>query len=153
MLTIITNIDNLKVNKMCYQFSSKSMERMTGVNLDLITIFNEAIKNSPIDFGIPPHGGLRTAEEQNELFKADRSKCDGYEIKSSHQTGNALDFFAYVDNNASWDKLHLAMVASVIMTTAKRLKKEGKIDSEINWGGTFGSSDFNGWDMPHIEIL
>jgi len=45
------------------------------------------------------------------------------------------------------------MVASCIITTAKRLKKEGKIEIELKWGAEFGSDKFHGWDMPHMEIL
>jgi len=153
MKTIITNIDKLRIRKMCYQFSSKSSERMKGVHSDLIVIFTEAIKNSPIDFGIPQYAGLRTAEDQKALFLDKKSKCDGVKNKSLHQSGNALDFYAYVNGSASWSKHHLSMVAGVIMTTAKRLKKEGKIFHSIYWGGQFGSSDFNGWDMPHIELV
>jgi len=137
---------------MCYQFSSKSAERMQGVHPDLITIFTEAIKNSPIDFGIPESGGLRTQGEQNILFQNKVSKCDGFNSVSNHQTGNALDFYAYINGRASWNKVHLSMVASCIITTAKRLKKEGKTSVELKWGAEFGSDNFHGWDMPHIEI-
>jgi peptidoglycan L-alanyl-D-glutamate endopeptidase CwlK len=138
---------------MCFNFSAKSVERMKGVHPDLITVFSEAIKNSPIDFGIPQYGGLRTAAQQNRLFIDGLSKCDGFENKSNHQSGNALDFYAYLNGHASWDKGHLSMVAGVIMATAKRLKKEGKVQSEIKWGGAFGSNEFKGWDMPHFEIV
>jgi len=137
---------------MCYQFSKKSVERMQGVHPELITIFTEAIKNSPIDFGVPGLGGLRTAEQQKVLFKAGKSKCNGYKNESYHQTGNALDFYAYVDGAASWKEHHLSMVAGVIITTAKRLKKEGKINIDLYWGGQFGSSNFTGWDFPHIQV-
>ena len=136
-----------------FQFSKSSIERMKGVNSDLITIFTEAIKSSFIDFGVPGQGGLRTAGEQNLLFQKNLSKCDGFNTISNHQKGNALDFYAYVNGRASWDKVHLALVAGVILSTAIRLKKEGKIKSDINWGGTFGSDSFNGWDFPHNEIL
>jgi len=143
---------------MCHQFSSKSVERMKGVHPDLITIFTEAIKNSPIDFGIPESGGVRTQGEQNILFQKGVSKCDGFNDISNHQIpagdsyGLALDFYAYINGRASWNKVHLAMVASCIITTAKRLNKEGKIDIELTWGAEFGSDNFHGWDMPHIQI-
>jgi peptidoglycan L-alanyl-D-glutamate endopeptidase CwlK len=126
------------------------MERMKGVDSDLQIVFHAALDDSPIDFGIPAHGGRRTPGEQNELFIQNLSKCDGFNTKSKHQSGNALDFYAYVNGKASWDKVHLAMVASCILTTAKRLKIEGLIDSELEWGGTFDSNSFDGWDMPHI---
>jgi len=135
-----------------FKFSKRSAERMKGVHPDLVVIFTEALKNSPIDFGIPEFGGLRSQGEQNILFQKSLSKCDGFDKKSNHQSGNALDFYAYVDGRASWQKYHLSMVAGVILSTAKRLKKSGKINSELNWGGTFGSDNFTGWDMPHMEI-
>lgn len=137
---------------MSFQLSRSSVKRMAGVNPELIVIFTEAIKNSPIDFGIPGDGGLRTADRQFELYQNEKSKCDGELTISNHQTGNALDFYAYVNGEASWDKVHLAMVAGVIIATAKRLNKEGKTSIELTWGGQFGSDNFNGWDMPHIEV-
>ena len=33
------------------------------------------------------------------------------------------------------------------------MKKEGLIDIELKWGGTFGSNRFQGYDYPHIEIV
>ena len=131
---------------------------MQGVHPELIIIFTEAIKNSPIDFGVGNNGGVRTAGEQNLLFQKGVSKCDGIQDKSEHQVkddgyGHALDPYAYVNGKASWNKGHLSMVAGVILTTAKRLKKEGKISIEIKWGGTFGSNRFQGWDMPHFQIV
>lgn len=143
---------------MCYQFSSKSVENMKGVLPDLILIFTEAIKNSPVDFGIPSTGGLRTAEQQAQLFKEGKSKADGVHNKSKHQKKNdgychALDFYAYVNGYASWQTVHLCIVAGVILSTASRLKKEGKVSISLYWGGQFGSSTFNGWDMPHTEAV
>ena len=135
-----------------FKFSRTSLERMAGVHQDIKLVFEAAIDDSPIDFGIPGHGGLRTDGEQNTMFTKGLSKCDGFQIKSNHQSGNALDFYAYVNGSASWDKVHLAMVAGVILSTAKRLKIEGLIDIELEWGGTFGSDDFHGWDMPHMQI-
>lgn len=143
-----------------FAFSRRSQMRMAGVHPDLILIFNEALKVSPIDFGIPNDGGVRTAERQHELYLNKVSKCDGYKIKSNHQVdeekspyGLALDVYAYVAGVASWDKSHLAIVAGVILSTAERLKREGKVSISVRWGGTFGSSEFKGWDYPHFEAV
>jgi len=138
---------------MCFNFSVSSTKNMKGVHPDLITIFTEAIKNSPIDFGVPSTGGLRTVKVQDELFIANKSKCDGVLSISNHQTGNALDFYAYINKKASWDKTHLSIIAGVIMATAKRLLKEGKISIKIKWGGEFASNSFHGWDYPHFEVV
>lgn len=138
---------------MCFNFSKTSMERMKGVNPDLIVIMYEAIKYSAIDFGVPASGGLRTAGEQNKLYQDNVSKCDGIQTISNHQKGEAVDFYAYINGKASWDKTHLSLVAGCILSTAKRLKKEGRIEIDIKWGGSFGSDSFHGWDMPHVEVV
>jgi len=70
---------------MCFQFSKKSMERMNGINPDLVVIMYEAIKYSVIDFGVPGSGGLRSAGEQNKLYQDKLSKCDGIQTISNHQ--------------------------------------------------------------------
>lgn len=126
---------------------------MEGVHPDLVAIAYEAIKVSPIDFGIPQFGGLRTQNEQSLLFLQGTSKCDGESKVSNHQKGLALDVFAYVNGSASWDIAHLSIIAGVMLSTANRLHREGIVKSEIRWGGTFGNKNFRGWDMPHFEII
>ena len=135
-----------------FKFSNSSLKNMEGVNEDIQLVFKHAIKDSPIDFGIPSTGGLRTEGCQNELFIQGLSKCDGFDKKSNHQSGNALDFYAYVNGHTSWRPLHLSMVAGVILSTAAKLKRDGVVDINLTWGGTFGSDEFDGWDMPHIEV-
>ena len=111
--------------------------------MDLRRVADRAIKITKIDFGIPETGGVRTAEQQNALHKSGASPfCDGYENRSNHQDGNALDFYAYVDGKASWEPEHLAQVACAFLQAANEL------GIKIKWGGLFKS-----WsDMPHIEI-
>ena len=82
---------------MPFRFSKSSNNRLLGVDPDIFRVARLAIQITKIDFGIPLHGGLRTQAEQNELFHAGLSKCDGYEKISSHQTGEALDVYAFVD--------------------------------------------------------
>jgi len=47
---------------------------------------------------------LRSAEEQNRLFKAGKSKCDGYKIKSRHQLGKAVDIYFVKDGRLNFDR-------------------------------------------------
>lgn len=115
---------------------------MEGVDDRLVQIANAALKISKIDFGIPGDGGIRTAERQNELYQDSKSKCDGYNNKSYHQTGRALDFYAYVDGKASWNELHLAMVATAFLQSAAIL------GYKLEWGGLFR----NFKDMPHVQL-
>jgi|TARA_R110000803_G_scaffold114921_2_gene183359 peptidoglycan L-alanyl-D-glutamate endopeptidase CwlK len=127
---------------MGFQLSNNSMMNLAGVDSRLIDIADVAIKLSPIDFGIPSTGGLRTTEDQAKLFEEGVSKADGVNNKSYHQTGKALDVYAYVDGKASWDKLHLATIAAAMLQASSQL------GYELKWGGLWKS-----WqDYPHFEI-
>ena len=109
--------------------------------MDLRRVADRAIQITKIDFGIPHGGGVRSAEFQNSLYKEGLSMCDGYEKLSNHQTGNALDFYAYVDGKASWEHEHLAQVACAFLQAANEL------GVKLKWGGLFQSFT----DMPHVE--
>ena len=126
-----------------FKFSTTSRLRMSGVNPELIEIANLAIKISKVDFGIPEYGGIRTAEDQAKLYADGKSKADGVTHLSNHQSGNALDFYSYVYGRASWDELHLAMVACAFLQAASIL------GYKLGWGGLFKSFK----DFPHVELL
>ena len=133
-----------------FKFSTTSRLRMSGVNPELIQIANLAIKITKVDFGIPEYGGVRTAEEQAQLYADGKSKANGTTHLSNHQSGNALDFYAYIDG-ASWEHDHLAMVAAAFLQAASML------GYKLNWGGLWSSSKkINGipygWDMAHVEL-
>ena len=130
-----------------YKLSQRSLLRIAGIDDELLELVQRSIAKSPIDFGIPEFGGYRTAKEQNELFKKDVSKCDGIKVLSKHQSGNAFDVYAYINGRASWDPVHLAIIAGVILSEAKVM------NLKIRWGGTFGSNNFKGWDSGHYELI
>ena len=130
-----------------FKLSQRSLTRLEGVNDKMIELMQRSIAKSPIDFGIPQHGGLRTAEQQRALFNGQKSKCDGYQVKSRHQSGNAVDVYAYINCKASWDKVHLALIAGVVLSEAKVM------GLNVVWGGSFGSKNFHGWDLPHFELI
>tara|TARA_R110000772_G_C13310276_1_gene440145 strand:- start:5337 stop:5723 length:387 start_codon:yes stop_codon:yes gene_type:complete len=125
-----------------FKLSNKSIERMEGVDERLIDIAHLAIKITKTDFGIPQDGGFRNTQCQRELYEDGKSKADGVKYKSRHQSGLALDFFAYVNGKASWNELHLAMVATAFLQAASLL------GHKVEWGGNFRSFK----DMPHIQL-
>jgi peptidoglycan L-alanyl-D-glutamate endopeptidase CwlK len=143
-----------------YAFGQTSLDRMANVHPDLIKVAHRALRISGrrkngIDFTIPIHGGKRTAEEQNGLFKKGVSKADGYEKQSYHQTGLALDVIPYVKHekvkgNAIYTKhisaqkrdLYFHMVASCM------LQASAELGVKLSWGGHWSS--FN--DAPHYQI-
>jgi peptidoglycan LD-endopeptidase CwlK len=128
-------------------FSKTSLNRLYTCDPRLIKVAEKAIEISPIDFGIAC--GNRSIEDQLKAFKEKKSKCDGIKKKSMHNysPSKAFDVYAWVNGKASWDKKHLSIIAGVILSVAKSL------DIDIRWGGTFGSDEFDGWDMPHFELI
>jgi len=127
---------------MSFKLGKNSIINLTGVDGRLVEIADLAITLSNIDFGIPSTGGLRTTEDQAKLFTDGKSKADGVNNKSYHQTGKAVDLYAYVDGKASWDKLHLALCATAMLQAAAQL------GYPLKWGGNWKS-----WqDMPHFEL-
>ena len=112
-----------------WRLGKASLHNRQGVCSELIEINTLALTICTIDFGIPQDGGLRTARRQKELFDSGKSKCDGKTNLSYHQTGEALDFYAYVNGKASWHHPHLAMIALAHMKAASTLMLE------IEWGG------------------
>lgn len=113
-----------------------------GVNPIIINVIELALTFTPIDFGIPGLGGYRSAQEQHILYTKNKSKCDGYINLSMHQTGDAFDFFAYVDGDASWEPVHLAQVWGAIHAAGKQL------GVELEWGGNWKNFP----DMPHVQL-
>ena len=85
-----------------FRFSKRSKGLLSGIDSRLADLMEDALAVSPIDFGIPNHGGIRTAEEQAALFKAGRSERDGVIKLSKHQSGKAVDIYAYVNGKATW---------------------------------------------------
>ena len=128
---------------MKFKLSENSKKRREGVDNRLIEISDFALQITNIDFGHPADAGVRTASRQNELFETGKSLCDGYRIKSKHQSGKALDFYAYVDGKASWEIEHLTLVAAALLESASVL------GYKLHWGGFWKSFK----DYPHIELV
>ena len=126
-----------------FKLGQNSLNNRAGVDHRLIEITDLAITLTHIDFGIPSTGGLRTTEDQAKLFTSGASKADGRTNKSYHQTGRAIDVYAYVDGAASWDVYHLTHIATAMLQAAAQL------GYKLKWGGLWSS-----WqDMPHFELM
>ena len=125
-----------------FSLGKKSIENLIGVDDELIDVVELAIEITKVDFGIPSTGGYRVEAEQAKLYTAGLSLCDGRVRLSKHQTGRAVDVFAYVNGRASYDTENLAMVAAAMLQAASQL------NIELKWGGHFRSFS----DMPHFEL-
>ena len=124
---------------MSYQLSDTSTARLLGVDPRIIKVIDRALKISLIDFGVA--SGRRSAKEQNELYISGASNCDGYKLLSNHQSGRAVDLYAY-EHKALWSKADLSLVACAMLESAAAL------GVPLQWGGTWRSFP----DYPHFEI-
>lgn len=145
---------------MTYNWGSRSKERMRGVYPYLIECANNTILQSKYDLTIPWRGGVRSAEEQNEIFKDGNSKCDGFDVLSYHQPeatpenkyGMALDIIP-VGPNPYLNTRVLNYIGRLMLINWQELVFKYALDGVdigvMVWGGTFGASS---WDRPHYEI-
>ena len=130
------------------KFSETSKDRLYEVHPDLITLFEAVV----IDWDCTVISGFRTTEEQQELYAKGRTTDgsivthkDGIVKKSKHQLGLAVDVVPWPSLYS--DKKIMHDFGWFVLETAERLKKEGKIDNDITWGGVWQ------WpDMPHYQI-
>jgi peptidoglycan LD-endopeptidase CwlK len=139
---------------MVWKLSQSSKLNSSGINPKLAAIRDRALEISTIDFGHPKDAGLRTAVRQKQLFDEGASRCDGYNRRSKHQSGNAVDFYAYVDGASQWDIEYLAIVACAF------LQAGSEMGYALRWGGHFrplkrfhGKNYKAGWDGGHIELM
>jgi len=123
-----------------YQFGKHSKFNLSEVDSRLQDIANQAIKETTIDFGVSD--GLRTLQEQQYFFSKGLSRCDGIVKKSRHQSGNAIDIYAYVAGKASYKYEHMKYLTDLFKKIAK--EKQVTISTGIDW------KDFP--DAPHIEL-
>ena len=121
---------------MTFSFGTKSSERLSQVHPDLQRVFNEAIKDSPLDFSITE--GLRTKERQKALFDAGKSQT----MNSRHITGHAIDIAVIYDGEVTWDAKYYIPVIDHIKKIAKSM------DIPIVSGGDWITFK----DYPHIEL-
>ena len=130
------------------EFSPSSLKHLESVHPDLQTLFHYVVKIRDCTIV----SGLRTQEEQQALYAQGRSVPgeivtykDGIERRSKHQTGLAVDVVPYPELYR--DAYEMDQLARIVLGSAEKLKQQGKIDSEIEWGGFWRFKD-----RPHYEI-
>ena len=150
---------------MTFKLSQRSLDRMEGVDERLVAVAKTAIGHTETDFGVIC--GLRTIEEQRELYNKGASKT----MESKHIDGNALDLMAYVGSRASWEiKLYFDIAdavkqAAIDVGVAVRWGAAWHINDIREWGGTMEEA-YNAYvdlrrsqekspfiDGPHFELM
>lgn len=150
-----------------YQFGATSRKRMIGVDDRLLETINEALDWSDVDMTVPWRGGVRTAKQQRVIYDDGHSRADGYNKKSYHQSGFALDVIPWIGDSGSYtaikEILYFAKIVFAIFNYKKAIK-EIDADVYLHWGGFWGAQDKNkdgllsslddktGWDLAHYEL-
>ena len=119
---------------MTFKLSTKSQDRLKGVNSKLVKVVKRAIKETKVDFGVIC--GLRTLAEQKALVEKGASQT----LKSKHIDGLAVDLMAYVGGRASWE-LNLYDDIADAMKEAAKLENVG-----IRWGAAWHIDDIRTWN-------
>jgi len=114
---------------MAFKLSERSIRKLEGVEKDLVDVVLEAIKLTKVDFGVTY--GLRTLEEQKELFESGRSQT----MKSKHLEGRAVDLVAYFGSNVSWELNVYDDICDAMAEAARRHSVA------IKWGAAWSEGD------------
>ena len=113
----------------------------------------EAVKGfieiTPADFCIIENGGYRTAEMQNGIYLKKHSKCDGYNKKSKHQLGLAVDLVPWIDGKPQWNRDSALWIAGAFIVHCRQLGLN--ITSGSDWNGD-GLLKGDSWDPCHFQI-
>ena len=114
---------------MAYKLSTRSQERLMGVEPELKEVVYEAIKVTKIDFGVIE--GLRTEEKQKQLVESGASQT----MKSKHLEGRAVDLMAYIGGRGSWELNVYDEIADAMKEAAV------KVDVAVRWGAAWTVTD------------
>lgn len=117
--------------------NQRSLDRLKGVNEDLVEVVLEAYNLSPVPFIITE--GIRTTKRQAELVARGASKT----MASKHITGRAVDVAAVVNGKVSWEWKYYAQIAVAFKKAAADL------GISLRWGGDWKYFK----DGPHFELI
>ena len=115
---------------MTFKLSTRSQDRLIGVDERLVAVVHGAIHLTKIDFGVIC--GMRTHKEQEDLVAKGASQT----MKSKHLKGLAVDLMAYIGSRGSWELNLYDDIAAAMAESAR------DIDLPIRWGAA--------WTIPNI---
>ena len=114
---------------MSFSLSTRSLDKLDGVDPSLVSVVKRAIALTKIDFGVVY--GMRTKEEQEKLFAAGKSQT----MKSKHLVGRAVDLMAYVDGKGCWELNVYDDLCDAMKAAAEEL------GIAIKWGAAWSEGD------------
>ena len=126
---------------MAFKFSTRSQEKLIGVDSELKEIVSLAITYTKIDFGVIE--GIRTVAQQKALVESGASQT----MDSKHLEGRAVDLMAYVDGRGCWE-------LNVYDNIADAMKRAAiEIDVAVRWGAAWTVTDIREWNGTMEEAM
>tara|TARA_R110000803_G_scaffold90353_1_gene157671 strand:- start:1674 stop:2123 length:450 start_codon:yes stop_codon:yes gene_type:complete len=125
---------------MSFKLSERSLDRLNGVDQNLVDVVKRAINLTEIDFGVSE--GLRTLERQKELVEKGASQT----LKSKHISGMAVDLVAYIGPRVSWELKVYDDIADAIRQASKEL------EVTIRWGAAW-HKNLTDSDMTSEDLM
>ncbi len=113
---------------MTFALGKTSLQKLEGVNRDLVAVVKQAIVLSAVDFGV--HEGVRSIATQREYVRTGVSKT----MNSKHLNGQAVDLVPYIDGTLRWE---WEPIYSIALAMAQAANSMGV---RLRWGGV--------WDRP-----
>lgn len=126
---------------MTFKLSTKSQDKLKGVNNKLVKVVKRAIKETKVDFGVIC--GLRTMAEQKALVEKGASQT----LKSKHIDGLAVDLMAYVAGRASWE-------LNLYDDIADAMKEAAKVENvSVRWGAAWHVNNIADTNHSMEEVM
>jgi peptidoglycan L-alanyl-D-glutamate endopeptidase CwlK len=120
---------------MTFKLSARSIDRLVGVNPNLIRVVQRAIELTKVDFAVTE--GLRTPERQRELYLKGASQI---KEGGTHIEGRAIDVVAYIGNRISWELNLYDDIADAMRLAAI------ETNVGLRWGAAWNVPDIRKWN-------
>jgi peptidoglycan L-alanyl-D-glutamate endopeptidase CwlK len=131
---------------MSFVFSQNSLDNLEGVHPDLVKVAHRALELTKVDFGVTC--GLRTIEEQRELYKTGASKTmKSNHLKQEDGYSHAVDVLAYIGSRHSWE---LNLYDNIADAFAQSAREYGV---PIRWGAAWNVPDITKWNSSMEDAM
>jgi len=125
---------------MAFSLSQRSLSKLEGVHPDLISVVEHAITVTKVDFGVT--FGVRTLEEQKELYESGRSQTmkSKHLIQEDSGCSHAVDLMAYVNGSACWELNVYDDIADAMKAGAE------EFGVAVKWGAAWSEGDIRSYE-------
>jgi peptidoglycan L-alanyl-D-glutamate endopeptidase CwlK len=120
---------------MTFKLSARSLNRLNGVDPNLIRVVQRAIELTKVDFAVTE--GLRSPERQRELFAKGASQI---KEGGTHVAGRAIDVVAYLGDRISWELNLYDDIADAMRLAAL------EANVGLRWGAAWNVPDIRKWN-------